>query len=864
MKSIRTALLLVAVAVPAVFVPTVFADPPPQPGKTVQAVRAAKAPVIDGDLTDVAWTNAPEITDFIQHDPNDETPPTEKTVVKIVYDDNAIYIGAHMIDSKPVTTLLGRRDNNLESDWFRVWIDAQHDKLSGAGFWVNPSNVQVDMNLYNDIYDDWSWDAVWQSAAKVVPDGWVAEIKIPYSQLRFQQRDKQVWGINFARFISRNQEVDRLVNVKKGDTGWVSRFADLTGIEGIKPERSLEVLPYGVARSDLANRISTGDPFTRPSSYGMDGGVDVKWAVSSTLRLTGTVNPDFGQVEVDPAVINLSDTETFFPEKRPFFTEGANIFSFGSGPANWRANFNFFGPQLFYSRRIGRPPQGSVNADFVDSPTATTILGAAKLSGKIGNGWSVGVLDALTNSERARFAFTPGTALAAGITSLRGTQPVEPLSNYIVARTTKEYGNSRIGMILTDVRRRVPEQLSSLRSNATVLGVDGYTLLHKKDWIFEWLAATTKVDGSAEAIADTQLSSAHYYQRPDLKQVRFDPTSTSLSGFGGRAMLGKRTGRWRTNVQMSAYSPGYETNDVGYMPRADAITSHAVLQYVHSEPTKHFREWNWWVSKYQNWNWDHDKIADGIFGNWYAQFSNYWYIYGSGGYGFEVLSDRKTRGGPLALLSPGWNVDLGFGSDSRKKVSVDSDVYLSANVDSSYDRALRVSLAYRPLTSLTLRVGPYFERSFANSQYVSQVTDAAATSTYGRRYIFAGLDQRQLQLETRADWTLNSRLSLQLYLQPFVASGDYHDFKQLAAARTRDYAPTTYGRNPNFNFRSLRGSAVARWEFRPGSALYVVWNENRADAQPFGDFRARRDLTSLRDARSKDVFLVKISYWLPM
>jgi hypothetical protein len=852
MKSLRVPLVLMLVAIAA----PVIAEPAPPP-RVVQAVRAVKAPVIDGDLSDAAWASAPEITGFIQHDPNDEAAPTEKTVVKIVYDDNAIYIGAHMIDSHPVTTLLGRRDNTLESDWFRVWIDSQHDKLSGAGFWVNPSNVQIDMNLYNDIYDDWSWDAVWVSEAKIVPDGWVVEMKIPYSQLRFQQRDPQVWGVNFARFISRNQETDRLVNVKKGDTGWVSRFADLTGIEGIKPERALEVMPYGVARSDLANRIGAGDPFTRPSTYGMDGGLDVKYAVSSTLRLTGTINPDFGQVEVDPAVINLSDTETFFPEKRPFFTEGANIFTFGSGPANWRGNFNFFGPSLFYSRRIGRPPQGSVSADFVDSPSGTTILGAGKLSGKIGSGWSVGVLDAVTNSERARFAFAPGT--------LRGTQTVEPLSNYIVARTTKEYGNSRIGAILTNVERRLPGELSSLRSGATALGVDGYTLLHNKDWIFEWLTATTKVDGSAEAIANTQTSSAHYFQRPDSDRNRLAPTRTSLEGFGGRAMLGKRTGHWRTNLQMSTYSPGYETNDVGFMPRADAITSHAVLEYSHSEPSKRwFRDYDWWVAKYQNWNWDRNMIANGVYGSWWADLTNYWYSYGSGGYDFETLSDRKTRGGPLALNSPGYNIDLGFGSDTRRKVSIDSDVYNSRSAEGSYEHSARASLVYRPLTNLTLRAGPYFSRSYIQAQYVTKVADPAATATYGARYVFAGLDQRQLQLETRADWTLSARLSFQLYLQPFVASGEYSAFKQLAAPRTRTYTPFAYAGNPNFNFRSLRGSAVARWEFRPGSALYAVWNENRADTEPFGDFRMRRDLTSLRDAQSRDVFLLKVSYWLPM
>ena len=231
----------------------------------LHAVRVSAPPVVDGDLSDAAWQSAPEFTDFTQHDPDDGKPATQKTIVKVAYDDNAIYFAAKLEDTNPVTTLLGRRDNSLESDWFRIYIDSQHDRLSGAGFWVNPSNVQIDMNLYNDIYDDWSWDAVWQSAAKIVPGGWTVEVKIPYSQLRFQERAQQLWGVNFARRIAKNNEVDYLVNTPKNQTGTVSRFADLTGIEGIHPERAFEVVPYGVARSDLANRIPSGDPFTRPA-----------------------------------------------------------------------------------------------------------------------------------------------------------------------------------------------------------------------------------------------------------------------------------------------------------------------------------------------------------------------------------------------------------------------------------------------------------------------------------------------------------------------------------------------------------------------------------------------------------------------
>ena len=844
---------------------SLFAADAPAPQLTVSAVRAAKAPAIDGDLSDEVWQKAPEITGFTQHDPDDGKPATQKTIVKVAYDDNALYIAAKLEDTNPVTTLLGRRDNDLESDWFRISVDAQHDRLSGAGFWVNPSNVQIDMNLYNDIYNDWSWDAVWQSATKIVAGGWIAEVKIPFSQLRFQERAQQVWGVNFARRIAKNKEVDYLINTPKGQSGVVSRFADLSGIDGIHPERSLEVVPYGVARSDLANRIPAGDPFTQPSRHRVDAGVDVKYAISSTLRLTGTINPDFGQVEVDPAVINLSEFETFFPERRPFFTEGASIFGFGSGPAHFRANFNFFGPSVFYSRRIGRSPQatGNLDGDYVDAPGETTILGAAKLSGKIGGGWSIGVLDALTNSERAHVGYTPSSAAALGRSSLQDTRVVEPMTNYLVARSTKEYGNSRIGFIFTDVKRRLPEELQFLRSDAYTLGVDGYTQFHKKDWLWEWLVDGTRVEGSPDAIARTQSAPAHYYTRPDADYLDYDPTRTSLSGFGGRAMLAKQTGHWRPNFQVQAYSPGFEPNDVGFMPRTDEIVTHAVLQYTNDEPGR-FREKSWWIGKYQNWNFGKDLLANGVYGNWFLERKNYWYVYGWGGAEGRVLDDRKTRGGPLTVRASNYNGGVGMGSDSRKKLSFESWIEAYESGDGGWERGTGLSLTYRPTTSLKLQLNPHYYREYGNSQYVAQFEDAAAAATYGKRYVYAGIDQHTFDLGMRADWTASSRLSFQLYLQPVVAAGDYHDFKSLARPRSDDYTPYAYGGNPDFNFRSLRGSAVVRWEFRPGSALYVVWNENRADSEPFGDFRVRRDISALRNAQSRDVLLIKVAYWLPM
>ncbi|HEX3578627.1 MAG TPA: DUF5916 domain-containing protein [Thermoanaerobaculia bacterium] len=820
----------------------------------LHAVRATQSPVVDGDLSDPAWQKAPEFTDFTQHDPDDGKPATMPTSVRIVYDDHAIYFGVKMTDPQPPTGLLARRDSFVQSDFLSINLDPRHDRLSGNAFTLQPAGVQVDTILYNDINEDPSWDGVWDSAVKIVPDGWVAEVRIPYSQLRFPDKPVHVWGVNITRRTVRNNEVVRIVNTKKGDNGFVSHFADIDGLEGIHRGKPLELVPYSVARSDLLTRGAANNPLLRRSDYKADGGLDVKYALTSDLTLTGTINPDFGQVEVDPAVVNLSQFETFYPEKRPFFTEGLNVFRFDDTPAP--SHFNFiFPPSLFYTRRIGRAPQGSPNADFADIPSQTTILGAAKVTGKVG-GFSVGVLDALTAAEHARFV--------TGATF--GRQQVEPMTNYFISRGTKDIGDgSRVGFMLTSVDRRVPEELSYLRDSAVSGGVDGYTSFDKKSWILEGSLVGSEIKGSAQSIAIAQESSSRYYQRPDAENVHFDPTRTSLEGWGGRAMISKATGLWRPIVQVQAFSPGFETNDTGFMQRTDIISSIAIMQYVNQNPSKNFRDKNLWIGTWQNRNFDGNTLERGVFSEAFGTFANYWTADANLFLAASAFTDRLTRGGPLARTPPSWSSDQNFGTDNRKPFWFSINTHADGGEDSSYSRRAGISVNVRPRPNLQLSVGPNYAWSHDHTAYVATIDDAEATKTFGRRYVFGDLEQRSFDLSTRADWTINARLSFQLYLQPFVASGDYHDYHSLAAARTRDFEPYTRPvGNPDFNFRSVRGSAVVRWEFRPGSAMYVVWNENRADVAPIGDFSFRRDFRAIPSAPSHDVFLVKVSYWLPL
>jgi Domain of unknown function (DUF5916)/Carbohydrate family 9 binding domain-like len=852
----NTALLLLSLAIAPLAQAANWPDHP-----TLRAVRVTKPPVIDGDLSDPAWAEAPEFTDFTQHDPDDTKPATLRTSIRILYDDKAIYFGAKMDDTHRPTALLARRDSFLQSDFLSINIDSQLDRLSGAAFTVYPTNTQIDSILFNDIGEDGSWDAVWDSATKVLENGWIAEVRVPFSQLRFPEKPVHVWGLNITRRTVRNNEWARIVNTPKGQTGFVSHFADIVGIEGIRRERPLELVPYAVGRSDVLSRRDRLNPFLEQVKFRNDAGLDVKYGLTSNLTLTGTINPDFGQVEVDPAVVNLSQFETFFPEKRPFFTEGVNIFRFGDTPAQSHFNF-FFPPQVFYSRRIGRSPQAGIDADYVASPAETTILGAAKLTGKAGNGWSIGVLDALTDAERARFVrFGP-----TGIIEEDGRQQVEPMTNYFVSRATKEIGDrGRVGFLLTSVKRRLPDDLDYLREDAVTLGTDGYAWLFKRNWIFEWAGTGTRVSGSEQAIAITQATSAHYYQRPDAEHVELDPTRTSLDGWSGRAMMSKQTGDWRPNLSIQAYSPGFETNDVGFMQRTDIVSAHAIMQYINQRPSKHVRERQLWVGTWHNRNFDGDRLDYGFFADHFATLQNFWNYRAALFVTPSSLSDRLTRGGPLARTPFGWSSDLSFGSDDRKPFYFSVNGHLEDARDGSYVRSGGVELAWRPAPNLVISVSPYYSRSHDHTQYVFPEADPAATGTFGTRHVFADLEQHSFELATRADWTLSSRLSFQLYLQPFIAAGDYHDYHSLVRARTRDFEPYTKPvADPDFNFRSVRGSAVARWEFRPGSALFVAWNENREAVLPIGDFRLGRDLRAIPTARSHDVFLVKVSYWLPL
>lgn len=856
----------------------------PQEQKVVQALRSNEPVEIDGKLDEKVWQGE-GYSDFTQSDPNDGTQPTEKTTVWIAYDEEALYVAANLHDSEPesIVSRLGRRDDFVDSDWFIFAIDPYYDRRSGFQFAVNPAGSIVDWTLYNDEWNDSTWDGVWEWKARINECGWVVEMKIPYNQLRFTKKDEYVWGVNFRRIIKRKNEKVSFAWVAKEDSGYVSRFAKLVGIKEIHPGRHIEFLPYTVGQAQYSP-AETGNPFQTGKEYLGNIGFDLKVGLKSNLTLDATINPDFGQVEVDPAVVNLSAYETYYSERRPFFIEGSNIFdAFGQGGATSQSNINWPYPYFFYSRRIGRTPQGYVSrSGYVNFPDRTTILGAMKLTGKI-NGWNLGFINALTVREYAEID-SEGE---------RFKEEVEPFSYYGVLRAQREFneGAQGLGFLATSVVRdlRTENLQNILNKRAFSLAIDGWTFLDKKRvWVLTGWLGGTRVEGSQAAILRLQQSSLHYFQRPDASHLELNEEATYLGGWGSRFSLNKQKGNFIFNAALGALSPGFDPNDVGFQfGKSDVINGHIIFGYHMPHPGKVFRNWAVIGGTFRNYDFGGNKAWDGSLFIFEAQFLNYWSFSTMFAYNPKTISNTLTRGGPLAEIPHGFQINFDLNSDSRKPIvmNVYANLYSRPSADYlSWDSS--IYLRWKPRSNISLSVGPGYSFYRSIAQWVTSVSDPLMNDTYGTRYIFGDIEQKTLYSSIRLNWTFTPKLTLQLYLQPFLAVGKYDRFKELARAKSFDF--NTFGEdqstisyddgiytvdpdgsgpaetfsfyNPDFNVKSLRGTVVLRWEYLPGSILYFVWTQNRADYSHPGDLNFRRDLGNLLTAPGDNIFLIKVSY----
>ena len=856
--------------------------------------------VIDGKLDDEAWSRATPITKFTQMDPEEGKPSSERTEVRFLYDDGALYVAGRMYDSRGaagVTSRLIRRDANSESDWFNINIDAYHDHLGEAMFELNPAGVKWDA-AGSSGNADVSWDPVWEGAAAIDSLGWTAEMRIPYSQLRFSQAEVQTWGLQVTRFIQRRNELARWSFWGKTEVGGASRFGHLEGMRIAKVPRHVEVMPYVVARSRHIRPDLPNDPFNDGNRQDMRAGADVKTLLTSNITLDATLNPDFGQVEVDPASVNLSAFETFFSEKRPFFVAGSNIFGFGNASCYFCSNFNSV--ESFYSRRIGRSPQGADLAQaadgYADIPESATILGAAKITGRTAGGITLGILDAVTRRELADVVSPDSTYRV----------EVEPLTNYFVGRATRDYrgGNLVIGGIATSVLRHLNEGVlqKRLNSHAEAIGADLVAQWSRKTYSLFATAELSNIAGDSLAILRAQRSSARYYQRPDRKFARsrfltgfYDPSATSMTGLASYLRLAKDGGNLNWEAQLNSRTPGFEVNDIAFLSRADYIQEIANVSYNWTVPTDWYRRFSFILGGQRGRNFDGDvnyRDAHLWFG---GQLPNYWEANAWIMHMPQIYDERVLRGGPVATSPSVQIMSFFFNTDQRARVVVSGNPQFQRNAEGGFQSRANMNVRWKPVSNVSASFGPSYTLSRGVQQYVTTIEDATNTAFYGRRYVLSSLEQKTLSLDTRFTMTFSPTSSLELYAQPFIASGAYSAFKEFDQPRyakksvygqdrgtivaTRNAegkivsytidpdaagvaAPFTVG-NPDFNVRSLRGNAVYRWEYRPGSTLFFVWTQSRDEFAPYdGSFQFGRDRSALFATHPDNIFLVKLNYWL--
>jgi hypothetical protein len=818
--------------------------PPPAGAVKATAVRAAVPVVIDGRDDDAVWRVAPAITQFREFQPKEDGDPRFSTEAKVAYDDRYFYVFIRAFDPHPdsILKLLARRDVRAATDQLKIMVDSYHDRRSGFEFAVNPAGVKRDYAMYNDSQEDDAWDAVWDVATQVDSLGWTAEFAIPLSQLRYVPRGTNTFGFAVWRDIQRYSERVSWPVYRGSQAGVSSQLGELTGLEGLPSPRRPEVAPYMVTKNVS---VPVGSSFDR--SQKVTAGADLKYGLTPNLTLDATVNPDFGQVEADPAVLNLSVFETFFQERRPFFVQGAGIFRFDVNCS--AVNDCNTGEGLFYSRRIGRSPQ-LVDYGGADAAAASTIYGAAKLTGRLPGGQTIGVLDAVTGREAGTLNRT-----------------MEPATNYAVVRAQQDLrgGESGIGVMVTTVHRNQDQWTwDSLRHSAYAGGLDFRHRFPGRKYQLSGSFDLSRVTGTPSAIAITQRDPVHYYQRPGAG-VTYDPTRTSLWGDAEEIKFGKVGGgitRFETSYQRR--SQGFEVNDLGFLLQADQQSWNNWFAFQSRHPSSFYQtafwNFNWW----QFWTAAGTPVERAANTNVHAQLNNRWWVHTgvtAGQLGTTFCDRDCTRGGPAVRVDPYLSVWAEVDGDERPAITpyvwfnyLRGDGGRTERFNGNVQIAFRVASQLR--TSLTLSA----THRVKDVQPHGTVTDSTA------HYTFAHLDQNEASLTGRIDYTVSPTLTVQLYAQPFVSKGTYSNLRELAdpkaAAFADRYKPYT-GVPDGFNRKQFNSTAVLRWEYRPGSTLFVVWTQGRQDgAGSQGSRSMGGDFRDLFNLHPNNTFLVKASYWI--
>lgn len=877
MKKIYSSVLLI------IFIIPVMAGQAETPEKKqYKATRITDAPVINGILDEAVWNSGEWIDDFTQHEPYNGKAASQRTEFNIMFDDNNLYVGIKAYDTSPdsIVNRLSRRDE-VDGDLVAIIVDSFHDLRTGFTFGVSSAGVKYDLMFTNDgENEDESWNPNWWVKTSLNAKGWIAEMKIPFSQVRFDKNSGNIWGLEIARMFYRKNEMDFWQHIPKDSPGMIHMFGEMTGLDGIKPRKIFDVTPYGVASTERF-RAEPGNPFRDNGKLsGFNGGIDAKIGVTNNMTMDLTINPDFGQVEADPSVVNLTAYETFYEEKRPFFIEGKNITNFNIGLGNGDVGND----NLFYSRRIGRRPQGNPDMEegwYSDIPTFTTILGAAKLTGKTKDGLSLGFVDAITANEKAEIDTAGG----------RTYQTVEPLTNYFVGRVQKDYneGKTIIGGIVTGTNRDTDARLGDIMHKSAYSGGFDFTqYFNDKNWMFNINTAFSRVNGTKEALQLTQKSSARYFQRPDNDHTEYDPERTSLAGTGGRMMLQKLNGHFFLMGCVLWRSPGFEINDLGYIQDADEILSVLAAGYSEWEPKGIYRNYNFNADIWTVYNFGGQRLGTGFEWNGSMGFQNYWNAWTGANISTAQLSPGTLRGGPMMKIPGNLRLYGGFSTDNRKKLNISTFMNINWGLEkNSGSIYTELDITYKPVNFLYFTFSPGYNPSFTELQYITTKSSGGSD-----KYFFASIDRKTINASFRINVNLSPDLTLQYWGQPFVATGKYHDHKVILdpmadkyddrfwtftpAQKTFDELNNRYDidmdldgntdyqfKNPDFKVREFLSNLVLRWEYNPGSTLYLVWSQNRSYSNGMGEMTYFSDLGDLFNRDNNiphNIFLIKFSY----
>ncbi len=837
-------------------------------------------PEIDGVLDDPAWQILEWEGDFIQHQPNNGEKASQKTAFKILYDHDYIYVAFKAYDTEKdkIAKRMTRRDG-FDGDLVGIMFDSYYDKRTSFFFVVNAAGVKSDAIQTDDNGDmmDDSWDPIWFTKTSYDDEGWNAEMKIPISQLRFSKKDEQIWGLEVARLVFRENELSFWNHIPKDASGWTSLYGELKGLNSLKPKKQIEIAPYLVGKLDKYEKDDK-NPYATGTDYSYNIGLDGKIGITNNMILDFTINPDFGQVEADPSEVNLSAFESYFSEKRPFFIEGKNITDYQITPGGhpWASD------NLFYSRRVGRAPQGEpslTDSEYLKMPDNTKILGAFKLTGKTKDGWSVGIIENIANQEKAEINNQGQTR----------KEIVEPYTNYLIGRVQKDInkGNTIIGAMYTTTNRKLEvTNMDYLNKNAITGGLDFQQFFLSKKYFVSAKFIASKISGSQEAILEQQMSPRRYYQRPDANYLKVDSNRTSLSGHGGTFLIGKQENSgFRFLFNATWRSPGLELNDVGYLRQANTVFQFLWAGYSITKPFSIFRRIDFNANQWAGWDFGAVNLFNGVNFSIGAEFTNQWQL----GFGvnrdFDQIDNTMLWGGPSMKIPGDWNYFAQLSSNSTKKLHANisfSQTFGSENYMSSTNSEF--SLNYRPFDFVSFSLSPSYSVNKTELQYIDE-----SSFNNQARYIFGTIEQNTFVLTARIDLNIKPDLTLQYYASPFISSGDYYDIKRITDPMADNYqnryhtfssAEITYSEpdqtysidesgdgivdyavgNPNFNFKQFRSNLVLRWEYTPGSLIYVVWSQGKTKEDSYGSFDYLNDMNKLFSVVGHNTFLIKISH----